>query len=77
MSPTKLGLFASLALAASAVLIPPSMTAAALGDDNALKTPAISSSRRTIAVDCLGCGVATLKGDTLNWEKDIDNVFVS
>ena len=77
MSPSKLSLFASLALVANAVLIPPSMTAAEFGDDNALETLAINPSRRTIAVECPGCAVATLEGKTLNWEKDAGNAFVS
>lgn len=77
MSPSKLGLFASLALAANAILIPPSMTAAELGDDNALETLAINPSKRTVAVECPGCAVATLDGKTLNWEKDAGNAFVS
>lgn len=77
MSPSKLGLFASLALAANAVLIPPSMMAAGLGDDNALETLAINPSKRTVAVECPGCAVATLEGKTLNWEKDAGNTFVS
>lgn len=77
MSPSKLGLFASLALAANAVLLPPSMAAAELGDDNALETLAINPFRRTVAVECPGCPVATLDGETLNWEKDSGNAFVS
>ena len=77
MSPSKLGLFASLALAANAVLIPPSMTAAELGDDNALETFAINPFKRTVAVECPVCAVATLHGKTLNWEKDPGNAFVS
>jgi hypothetical protein len=76
MSPSKLGLFASLALAANAVLIPPSMTAAELGDDNALETLAINPFKRTVAVECPGCAVATLDGKTLNWEKDAGNAFL-
>ncbi|KAF2625747.1 hypothetical protein BU25DRAFT_412401 [Macroventuria anomochaeta] len=76
MSPNKLGLFASLALAANAVLIPPSMTAAELGDDNALETLAINPFKRVVAVECPGCAVATLEGKTLNWEKDAGNAFL-
>ncbi|KAF1357595.1 hypothetical protein EJ07DRAFT_180996 [Lizonia empirigonia] len=76
MSPSKLGLFASLALAANAVLLPPSMAAAELGDDNALETLAINPFRRTVAVECPGCPFATLEGETLNWEKDSGNAFL-
>lgn len=77
MSLSKLGLIASLALAANAVLIPPSVTAAELGDDNALKTLGISPFKRTVAVECPRCAVATLDGETLKWEKDAGNAFVS
>ncbi|KAJ4992854.1 hypothetical protein SVAN01_01558 [Stagonosporopsis vannaccii] len=76
MPPSKLGLLASLALAANAILIPPSMTTAELGDDNALETLAINPSKRTIAVECPGCAVATLEDQTLNWEKDAGNAFL-
>lgn len=77
MLPSKLGLFASLALVANAVLIPPSMTAAEFGDDNAPETLAINPFKRTVAVECPGCPVATGDDDTLNWEKDAGNAFVS
>jgi hypothetical protein len=76
MSPSKLGLFASLALAANAVLIPPSMTAAELGDDNALETLAINPFKRVVAVECPGCPVATLDDKSLTWEKDAGNAFL-
>lgn len=76
MSPSKLGLFASLALAANAILIPPSMTAAELGEDNTLEALAINPTKRTIAVECPGCAVATLEDKTLNWEKDAGNAFL-
>ncbi|KAH6644334.1 hypothetical protein C7974DRAFT_18676 [Boeremia exigua] len=76
MSPSKLGFLASLALAANAVLIPPSMTAAELGDDNAMETAAINSFKRTVAVDCPGCAVATLEDKSFSWEKDAGNTFL-
>ena len=77
MSPSKLGLFASLALAANAMLIPPLMTAAELGDDNALETLAINPSKRTVAVECPGCAVANFDGKALNWDQNAGNTFVS
>ncbi|KAF3011030.1 hypothetical protein E8E13_010955 [Curvularia kusanoi] len=76
MSPSKLGLFASLALAANAVLIPPSVAIANLGDDKALETLAINPFKRSVAVECPRCAVATLDGDSLNWEKDTGNAFL-
>ncbi|KAJ4331232.1 hypothetical protein N0V95_009919 [Ascochyta clinopodiicola] len=76
MSPSKLGLFASLALAANAVLIPPSMTTAELGGDKALETLAINPFKRTLAVECPGCAVATLDGETLKWTKNAGNAFL-
>jgi hypothetical protein len=77
MSPSKLGLFASLALAVNAVLIPPSVTAADLGDDSALETLAINPYKRTVAVECPGCAVANLEGERLTWAQDAGNTFVS
>ncbi|KAJ4307836.1 hypothetical protein N0V94_009595 [Neodidymelliopsis sp. IMI 364377] len=76
MSPSKLGLFASLALAANAVLLPPSMTAAEFGDDNALETLANDPFKRSVAIECPGCAVATVDGKTLNWESDAGNAFL-
>ncbi|KAJ8108777.1 hypothetical protein OPT61_g7937 [Boeremia exigua] len=76
MSPSKLGLFASLALAANAVLIPPSVATAELGDDNALETLAINTFKRTVAVECPGCAVATLEGETFKWEEGAGNTFL-
>ncbi|KAF3037896.1 hypothetical protein E8E11_004600 [Didymella keratinophila] len=76
MSPSKLGFFANLALVANAVLIPPSMTAAELGDDNALETFAINPFKRIVAVECPGCPVATVDDKTLKWEKDAGNAFL-
>ncbi|KAF3036596.1 hypothetical protein E8E12_007722 [Didymella heteroderae] len=52
------------------------MTAAELGDDNALETLAINPFKRTVAVECPRCAVATLDGETLNWEKDAGNAFL-
>lgn len=77
MSPSKLGLLASLALAANAVLIPPSMVAAELGDDNALETLAISPNNRRVVVECPDCPVAHVDGG-VKWQKnDGGNAFVS
>lgn len=76
MSPSKLGVFASLALAASAVLIPPTITADDLGDDHALETLAIDPFKRSVALDCPGCPFATQEKDTITWEDGVGNAFV-
>lgn len=77
MSSTKLSIFASLALAASAVLLPPSVTADNLGDDNALETLAINPFKRSVTLECPGCASATLESDSLKWTKGTGNNFVS
>ena len=77
MSPSKLGLFACLALAANAIILPPSITAAELGDDNVLETLAINPLQRKVLVDCPECPVARLHNG-INWVKEeTGNTFVS
>jgi hypothetical protein len=77
MSPSKLGVFAHLALAASAVLIPSTMsTAEDLGDDHAFESLAINPSQRSVALECPGCAFATLDGETLKWKAGTGNAFV-
>lgn len=77
MSPTKLGLFASLALAANAILLPPAITAAELGDNNILETLTINPLQRKVLVDCPECPVARLHNG-INWVKEeTGNTFVS
>lgn len=58
------------------MLIPPSVAIAELGDDNALETLAINPFKRTVAVECPRCAVATLDGETLKWNKDAGNAFL-
>ncbi|RMZ73609.1 histone H4 [Pyrenophora seminiperda CCB06] len=74
MSPTKLGVFANLALAASAMLIPSTMTED-LGDDHAFETLAINPPQRSVALECPGCAFATKEGDSLKWKADAGNAF--
>lgn len=76
MSPSKLGVFANLALAASAVLIPSTISADELGDDNAMETLAIDPFKRTVSLECPGCDFATLEGQSLKWESNVGNSFV-
>lgn len=76
MSLSKLGVFAQLALAASAVLIPSTMTTAEeLGDDHAFESLAINPSQRSVALACPGCAFATYDGETLKWKADAGNAF--
>ncbi|KAI4622129.1 hypothetical protein J4E83_004869 [Alternaria metachromatica] len=76
MSPSKLGVFAHLALAASAVLIPSTMTNVEdLGDDHAFESLAINPSQRSVALECPGCAVATLDGKELKWKSDVGSAF--
>ena len=71
-----MGVFASLALAASAVLIPPTITAEDLGDDNALETLAVNPYKRSVTIECPGCAFATREGDALKWKANAGNAFV-
>ncbi|CAA9956997.1 hypothetical protein PTMSG1_00605 [Pyrenophora teres f. maculata] len=75
MSLTKLGVFANLALAASAMLIPSTMTAEDLGDDHAFETLAINPPQRSVALECPGCAFATQEGDSLKWRANAGNAF--
>jgi hypothetical protein len=77
MSLSKLGVFANLALAASAVLLPPTITADSLGDDNALKGLVVNPSKRSAYLECPDCALAIQEEDSLSWKKDAGNTFVS
>lgn len=72
MSPTKLSVFANLALVASAILIPPSVTAEL---DKAIEGLAIDPFTRTVTLDCPGCPFASLEGDSYEWTPDAGNAF--
>ncbi|KAF2469338.1 uncharacterized protein BDR25DRAFT_304464 [Lindgomyces ingoldianus] len=70
-----LGVYASLALAANSVLIPPNVAADSLGDDNAMEL-AINPFKRTVALECPGCALAMKEGNTLSWTQDAGNSFL-
>ena len=72
---TKAGVYASLALAASAVLIPPHMTAEDLGDDLALEI-AVQPFKRTVALECAECASASAEGNRLGWEQNVGATYV-
>jgi hypothetical protein len=76
MAPSKLGVFANLALAASAVLLPPNMAAEAYGDDSAIEMLATDPFKRSITLECPGCPFASLDGDKYTWKPDAGNAFV-
>jgi len=68
--------YASLALAASAVLLPPNVGADGLGDDNAMETLAINPFKRTVALECPGCAFATKARSSLVWTLNAGNAFL-
>jgi len=70
-----LGVFANLALVASAVLIPPSFTADDLGDDLAMET-LVNPFKRTVALECPGCAFASQDGKSLSWTQNQGNSFL-
>jgi hypothetical protein len=76
MAPSKLGVFANLALGAGALLIPSTMN---LDDDHALEALAINPSQRMAVLECPGCAFATAEGDpqSLKWKAGAGNAFVS
>ena len=63
--------------AASAILIPPSVSAAELdlGDDMAMEIAA-SSSPRSVSLDCATCEFAFKEGDGFAWTQRSGNSFV-
>lgn len=71
-----LGFTALAAATASAVLIPPSLAAADLGDDNAMEI-SVDSMKRTVAIECPTCAFALKEGNALVWKQDAGNAFVS
>jgi hypothetical protein len=71
-----LGVYASLALAANALLLPPNMAAEDFGDDNAMETFAINPFKRSVSVECSSCAYATAQGDALLWTEDAGSSYV-
>lgn len=63
--------------AASAILIPPSVSSAELdlGDDMAMEISA-SSYPRSVSLDCSTCDVASKTADDLVWTQRSGNSFV-
>lgn len=76
MSASKIGVFANLALAASAVLLPPTITAEDLGDNQAMEGLVVDPFKRVVTLQCPGCPFATVDGDSYKWTPDAGNVFV-
>jgi hypothetical protein len=70
MSPSKLGVFAQLALAASAVLVPSSMS---MEDMEAL---AINPLNFAVTLDCPGCPLASPQGDSYKLTPDVGSALV-
>lgn len=78
MPPSKLGVFAHLALAASAVLIPSTMSAEDLAGDNALETLATSPFKRTVVLECRDCDYVTVEDDGAQiWNAHAGSAYVS
>ncbi|KAF2179376.1 hypothetical protein K469DRAFT_741604 [Zopfia rhizophila CBS 207.26] len=71
-----LGVYASLALAANSALIPPNVGTDSLGDDSAIETLAVNPFKRTVALECPGCALASKEGNALSWTQDAGNSFL-
>lgn len=76
MSASKLGVFASLALAAGAMLIPPTITAADLGDDKAMEGLVIDPFKRTAVLECHDCAFFAEEDGAVS-QQGTGNAFVS
>ncbi|KAF2646287.1 hypothetical protein P280DRAFT_387047 [Massarina eburnea CBS 473.64] len=70
-----LGLTALVAVAANAILIPPSVTAADLGDDSAMEIT-VNPMKRTVSLECPTCAFATKQGQALSWQQEAGNSFL-
>jgi hypothetical protein len=77
MTLSKLGVFANLALAASAILLPPTITAEELGDDMTLEGVLFDPFKRSVALECPGCALAIQQEQTISWKENAGNTFVS
>jgi hypothetical protein len=77
MSPSKLVIFANLALVANAVLIPPTITADDLGDDKALEGLVIDPYSRSVVLECPECAFATQDEKSTSWQENVGSAFVS
>ncbi|KAH3967160.1 hypothetical protein HBH98_212510 [Parastagonospora nodorum] len=77
MSLSKLGVFANLALAASAVLLPPTITAADLEDDHVFEGLVVDPFARSAALECPTCAVASWdpEQDKMSWKENAGNTF--
>jgi hypothetical protein len=71
-----LGVYASLALVANSVLIPPNVAVEGLGDDNALETLAINPYKKTVTLECPGCTEAVKIADRLIWTETGDSTYL-
>jgi hypothetical protein len=77
MTLTTLGVLANLALAASPVLLPPTITAADLGEDNAFEGLVIDPFKRAVYVECDTCALAVQEENKISWKEKAGNTFVS
>lgn len=71
------GVFASIALAANAILLPPQLAADSPDDDKAMEALVVDPFKRSVALECPGCPSASLSGDAVVWTQDTGNTFVS
>ncbi|KAH7410090.1 hypothetical protein DE146DRAFT_336393 [Phaeosphaeria sp. MPI-PUGE-AT-0046c] len=73
MSLNKLGVLANMALAATAVLLPPTMTSSDLGDAKAeelLLSGLVGESAHRVALNCDDCPYATKDDERISWTED-------
>jgi hypothetical protein len=77
MTLSKLTIFANLALAASAILLPPTVTAEELGDDITIEGVVFDPFKRSVALECPGCALAIQEEQSVMWKENAGNTFVS
>jgi hypothetical protein len=72
------GVYASMALAVNAILLPPQLAADSLSQgDNAMLTYEIDPFQNTAALSCPECPSAVVEDGALSWTLGRGNAFVS
>ncbi|KAF2014596.1 hypothetical protein BU24DRAFT_423508 [Aaosphaeria arxii CBS 175.79] len=70
------GIFASMALAANAILVPPNVAAENLGEDWPAEIMAVSTYKRTVALECPSCAYAIEGANGPSWKMGAGNTFL-
>ena len=69
------GLCATFALAAHAVMVPPTVSIESLSDDNSIETLGVDAFKQSIKLECSDCPMASGE-KTFVWKQGIENSLV-